>query len=224
MLRSTMRFSPINNFSSAHQFRRNFPFLLLALLLLSSCALKTTKNLVEQSPDRLSIVNPYFSDPARDYLYKAKIDAYGRSFGGIAVIKKIGDNHHRVAFTTEFGNKIFDFEFQGQTFKINFILEDLNKKLIINVLKKDFQILLQEVNQVVGKFISPEMEFFQSPAGKHFNFFGVSTDTGLLEKIIHTTRRKEKILFALKISDNHSAQSISIQHLGIPLNIDLKAF
>ena len=54
-----------------------------------------------------NIENPYFSDVGIDYVYKASIDVYKRHFGGLLIIKKIGEQQHRVAFTTEMGNKLF---------------------------------------------------------------------------------------------------------------------
>ena len=81
------------------------------LLVLSSCSLKTTEGLRETPKTQSEIENPYFSDSSKDYVYKAKIDIYGKYFGGILILKKVGDRSHRVVFTTEFGNKIFDFLF-----------------------------------------------------------------------------------------------------------------
>ena len=79
-----------------------------------------------------------------DYVYKAKIDVYGRYFGGILILKKVDENSHRVVFTTEFGSKIFDFLYEGDTFTKNFMIDDLDKKIIVNTLRKDFKILISE--------------------------------------------------------------------------------
>ncbi|MGB5556311.1 MAG: hypothetical protein WBM83_16760, partial [Flavobacteriaceae bacterium] len=92
----------------------------------------------------IGLLNPYFSNPAKDYVYKSKIDALGKTFGGLLIIKKLGEQHHTIAITTEMGNTLFDFEFQGKDFKINRIIPEMDKKLLINVLKRDFFALIQE--------------------------------------------------------------------------------
>ena len=73
------------------------------LILCNSCALKTTEGLRSAPITKTEITNPYFSSSAIDYIYKAKIDIYGKYFGGILIIKKVTDDMHRVVFTTEFG-------------------------------------------------------------------------------------------------------------------------
>ena len=36
-----------------------------------------------------TIINPYFSDTEKDYVYKAKIKVYDHDFGGIFIVKKM---------------------------------------------------------------------------------------------------------------------------------------
>ena len=89
--------------------------------------MQTTKNLIVKEVSHIEVDNPYFSNTYIDYIYKAKIDIYGRKFGGILIIKKIDENSHRVVFTTEFGNKLFDFLFENDTVINNFVIEELDK-------------------------------------------------------------------------------------------------
>src|SRR5690606_41821271 len=67
------------------------------------------------------IKNPYFSNADIDYIYKASINVYGNHFSGLLILKKIEESKHRVAFTTEMGNKLFDFTFAENSFQVNFI-------------------------------------------------------------------------------------------------------
>ena len=75
---------------------------------------------------------------------EANINAFDNNFGGIFIVKKLGPKHHRIVFTTELGNKIFDFTFKEDSFKVNQILKELDKKLLINILKSDFKTLIME--------------------------------------------------------------------------------
>ncbi len=124
------------------------------ILLLVSCSLKTTEGLRQVHFDKTTVENPYFSNPEIDYVYKAKIEVYNKNFGGILIIKKIGSDSHRVVFTTEFGSKLFDFQFEGDTFTKNFVVEDLDKKFIVNILKDDFKLLVKENAAVLSVYES----------------------------------------------------------------------
>src|SRR5690606_33245610 len=110
----------------------------LCLLVLNCGSYPKKQNFQSKDSALKNIKNPYFSDASKDYIYKASIDVYGKNFGGLLIIKKIANNQHRVAFTTEMGSKLFDFTFTEDDFKVNFILDELNKKILINILKKDF--------------------------------------------------------------------------------------
>src|SRR5690606_37657470 len=72
--------------------------------------------------------NPYFSDTSKDYVYKANMEIYGRNLGGIVVIKKINEDIHRVVFTTDFGNKMLDFEISSDSFKVNLFVDGMDNK------------------------------------------------------------------------------------------------
>ena len=106
--------------------------------------MQTTKNLIVKEVSQIEVDNPYFSNTYIDYIYKAKIDIYGRKFGGILIIKKIDENSHRLIFTKKFGNKLFDFLFENDTVINNFVIEELDKKFIVNTLQNDFKLLVSQ--------------------------------------------------------------------------------
>ena len=117
---------------------------LFAFLLVGCASYPKKKGFKLSTTAENLIINPYFSSTANDYVYKAKINAFDKSFGGIFIVKKLKHEQHRVVFTTEMGNTIFDFEFQGDELKINRILPEMDKKLLINLLKMDFLVLIKE--------------------------------------------------------------------------------
>ena len=42
--------------------------------------------------------------------------------------QKLNETTHRVALTSDFGNKLIDFEVSDNDFKLNYVLPDLDKK------------------------------------------------------------------------------------------------
>src|SRR5690606_20129210 len=133
----------------------------LFIVAFASCSLKTTEGLRQVRFNEYAIENLYFSNFEIDYVYKAKIAVYGKNFGGILIIKKLGIENHRVVFTTEFGSKLFDFQFEGDTFTKNFIVEELDKKFIVNILKDDFKLLVKESATVLEVFEAENQRIYK---------------------------------------------------------------
>ncbi|NND88836.1 MAG: hypothetical protein HKM28_06285 [Flavobacteriaceae bacterium] len=204
-----------------------FSISLFLLLTLNSCALSLTKNLRELPTDRFIVTNTYFSDSDLDYVYKAKLDLYGNYFGGILIIKKIGPREHRVVFTSEFGTKLFDFLLKKDKFTVLSIVEDLDKNLIINTLRTDFQTLLQTEAEVIGKWVATTHVLYKTKAEGRFDFYKydiASDKVDELQEIVHTSATKEKFSIIFEAMDKQIAEKITIRHQNINLTIRLEKF
>lgn len=202
-------------------------FLIISFLssfILMSCSLKTTEGLREIHFNRVEVENLYFSNPAIDYVYKAKIQLYGKNFGGILIIKKLGFENHRVVFTTEFGSKLFDFQFEGDTFTKHFVVEDLDKKFIINILRKDFTLLVNESAKVLAVYEAKNQKVYKTQSRKRLNFYFVDDASEKLHKIVNTSKTKEKMEIGFISSEENIADIIIIKHNNIKLTIDLEKF
>ncbi|WP_094746046.1 hypothetical protein [Aequorivita soesokkakensis] len=197
---------------------------LLATVVLTSCSLKTTEGLRQVPFTKIEVENPYFSNAEIDYVYKAKIEVYGKNFGGILIIKKIAAKSHRVVFTTEFGSKLFDFQFEDDTFTKNFIVEELDKKFIINILKDDFKLLVNEKAKILEVYESENQRIYKTHNDERFNFYFINAGTGQLQKIVNTSKTKEKMEIDFTSSDGKIADTIAIKHNNIKLTIDLEKF
>lgn len=164
---------------------------------------------------------PYFANPEIDYAYKANISVYGNDLSGIFIAKKINATTHRVVFTTEFGNKLLDFEISETDFKVNSIVDELNRKILINTLKNDFKLLLKNQFSIKQQFEDAENKVYKSEDGTQFNYLFASKKENKLFKIVHSTKRKEKININFTSENNTFAENIIIQHYNIKLRIEL---
>jgi hypothetical protein len=192
------------------------------VLIVSSCStLNVVKGYSPVALESTAFEVPYFSNPEMDYVYKANITAYGNDLSGIFIAKKINDTTHRVVFTTEFGNKLLDFEISETDFKINSIVDELDKKILINILKNDFRLLLRNNYVVKEQFDSQENRVFLTGNGKINNYLFVSKSDNRLIKIVNATKRKEKINLNITSENNIFASKIVIQHNNIKLRIEL---
>ncbi len=193
----------------------------LVFFFLVSCSLPTTRGLVEKSVEREYTLNNYFSNEKIDYLYKAQINIYNKNFGGILIIKKIENKHHRIVFITEIGNKIFDFEINNDDFKINYINDDLNKRLILSILENDFVILVKQSVNVSKQFDSKEEHIYQSDFKQSNNYYFYKKNTKQLSKIISTSKNKEKVIIYFSKIKNEIANNIVLEHQDFKSKIDL---
>ncbi|WP_250433799.1 hypothetical protein [Hanstruepera flava] len=197
-------------------------YLIISLLVcFASCASYSKKQgFTPITNSTQTVTNPYFSDSTKDYVYKANIMVYDRDFSGLLIVKKINSNSHRVAFTTEMGNKLFDFSFTESDFKVNYILDELNKKMLINILKSDFQTLTDENFKVSQVFTKQDDLVFNSVVNNKHYYLYKKND---IYKIIRTNKSKEKVVFTYSEINNSFANNITIEHKNIKLNITLKS-
>lgn len=197
----------------------------ILILVLSSCATnKVVKDYKAVPLEKSPVEVTYFSDPTIDYVYKANITVYGKELSGIFIAKKINDSTHRVVFTTEFGNKLLDFEIAENEFKVNFILEELDRKLLINTLITDFRLLLQSHYNSIEQYENDENTLYLTLNKNRINYLFFSKTTNRLSQIVHTSKRKEKIKLSFTAKNNIFAENIVIQHQNIKLKIELNYF
>ncbi|MDT7828602.1 hypothetical protein RQM65_07995 [Pricia sp. S334] len=185
-----------------------------------ACASYPKKNGFEAVENiAIKVLNPYFSDRAKDYVYKAKVEAFDKTFGGLLILKKLGINHHRIVFTTEMGNTLFDFSFQNGGFRVNRIVKEMDRKILISILKKDFAALIVEQPPVLQTFIDNDNRVYATDILSKKHYFYRSE--GQLDKIVRVKNAKEKVVFLFSETEVHRAGKIEILHSGFPLAITL---
>nr|WP_294785728.1 hypothetical protein [uncultured Flavobacterium sp.] len=195
-------------------------FLAIALV---SCG-SVTKNYTPKKLDKTSYTVPYFADSKTDYVYKTNISVYGNEISGIFIAKKINDTTHRIVFTTEFGNKLMDFEISDNDFKVNSIVSELDRKILINTLKEDFRLLLKKEYLIKEQFENEDADIYKSEDGKKYNYIFISKKDKKVEKIVHSSKTKEKFTLLFSSENNIFAEKIQIIHQNIKLKIELNYF
>lgn len=191
------------------------------LLLIVSCKSYKIQGVEKIESDVRNIQNAYFSNPEIDYVYKAHIEVYGNDLSGIFVVKKMNEAKHRVVLTTDFGNKLLDFELSESDFKVNSIVADLDKKIVINTLKKDFRLLLKNNFSVDEVFENEKEMIYKSKEGSQSNYVIKSKENNSITELKNTSKTKEKVVFKFVSKNVTFAESILIQHYNIQLKIEL---
>lgn len=192
----------------------------LILVLAVSCKTYQLTDVKPVSTTEKTVENLYFSS-AEDYVYKCQMDIYKNHISGILIIKKISETTHRVVMTSDFGNKMIDFEISENDFKLNYVLADLDKKMVINFLKNDFQELLRQKYPVAESFENENFSIFRSELDKKKYYLSFNKENSLLTNIVYTKNNKEKINFSFEAKKPTFAKMINLEHKDFKINIKL---
>ena len=192
----------------------------LIFLFFVSCKTYKLSDAKPVSNSEKTVENLYFSSK-EDYVYKCQMDIYKNHVSGILILKKINDTTHRVVLTSDFGNKLIDFEISENDFKLNYVLPDLDKKIVINFLKNDFQHLLRQKYPVSESFENDNSNIYLSKIDKKSYYLFFNKENKFLKQIVYTKNNKEKIDFTFDAKKHIFADSLNLQHKDFKINIKL---
>ncbi len=198
---------------------RNLAYSLI-FILFSSCKTYRLTDVKPIPSSEKTVENLYFSS-SEDYVYKCQMDIYKNHVSGILIIKKISETTHRVVLTSDFGNKLIDFEISENDFKLNYVLPDLDKKIVINFLRNDFQQLLKQKYPVTESFENENSKIYLSKMDKKGYYLFFNKENNLLKQIVYTKNKKEKIDFTFDAKKHIFADSLNLQHKDFKINIKL---
>lgn len=198
-------------------------FLIISSLfvLFISCKTYEIPNATKIESNQKNFQNLYFSDSEKDYVYKASIEVYGKQLGGIFVAKKMNDTLHRAVLTTDFGNTLLDFEVSENSFKVNYCVDELNKKIVLNTLKDDFRLIFRQNHVVEEVFENQSHTIYKIRDGKRFNYLSENKSQQKLIQLIHASKTKEKVVIRFEGKNTTFAEKINVEHKNIKLKIEL---
>lgn len=210
----------------AYQHVQKGIFYLLILVFIASCSnpyknLTKTElelNQLEEIPYSL----PYIEKPV---IYKADIQFYKNNISGLLIIKKTSYKVYRIALTTQFGLKIFDFELDHGKLNTKYCIEYLDKRLILNTFQTDFNLLLMqfEYNSFAAfENRTDNQRIWQLSSGKlHYDYIE-SYSMQKLENIYFRNRNSKKISVGLHSNNGDIPSEITLEHHNIKLKMHLK--
>jgi hypothetical protein len=164
-----------------------------------------------------TLILPYFNETGFEYLYSGNIEAYGNALSGILVVKKISDSQKRVALLSDFGNTLMDFKIENGEAEVNYILDDLNKKIIVKKLKKYFELLVNSKYQVEAIYKKDGNNIYTSELqSKRIKLF--ENSSGSIQQLKQVSRLKEKVEIKY-FSSSDIADSIHFKSNEIPFEM-----
>jgi hypothetical protein len=157
--------------------------------------------------------------------YNAGIDVVGKHISGLLLLKNMPDKSMRIVFTNEAGITFLDFEFSGDhRFTVHHILKQLDKKVVINLLRKDFELLLGIPFQTndFRAWSSDREVFYGAPEKKETDYFITDMDCASLHRLETGSKRKKKVTLMLYGTDLSRPDSVNLQHHTFAMRIRLK--
>ena len=155
--------------------------------------------------------------------FNASIDVVGKHISGLLLIKKMENETTRIVFTNEMGIAFFDFEFSYDgNFTVKKIIHQLDKKPVIEILRKDFFLLLAFPFQEKLRAWQNGNELYLGVVkGSEKWYFTTTHDCSSLATLELGSDRKQKVRIILE-GDSKSPQNILITHLTFQMTIKLK--
>jgi len=190
------------------------------LLTVASCRSYQLADVISQEPTEREVVNPYFSALDTDYAYRADVEVYGKELSGLFMVKRMDSVAHRMVLTTDFGNTLIDMTIGNEQFKVNYVMEDLDRKMVLKLLQEDFNTLLSPQQQAIVHHRLVSQDVYQVK-GKSDAYYFMDKESGYLSKIVKASPRKEQVVYEFKTSDGKTADQIEIIHKSIRLKIRL---
>lgn len=154
-------------------------------------------------------------------LYKASVDVYDNHISGLMFFKTMPDSSQNVVFATETGLTFFNFSWSKTgEFKVQHVIEKLNKKVVINLLRKDLELILIPKSYKDQAQLEPD-NTHSIALKKETAFFIVSENCRSIEKVEvkHDNKIKTKVSY-FPVNKN-IPDSVNIEHLNFNMQIAL---
>jgi len=127
---------------------------LLAVAFISGCAPSLKGGVwLHETPYKSGGIPKVFNSEPGVSSFDFVLERKGKQIDGIVIIKSEGEGNRRIVMTSLFGMTFLDFELKGETIKINYCIEQLNREKVILLFKKDFEILFNPDHSHITKYL-----------------------------------------------------------------------
>ncbi len=156
--------------------------------------------------------------------FSTGVDVMGKHISGLLLIKEMPDQSIRIVFTNEVGVTFFDFEFSRDgKFEVKKIINQLNKKIIIETLKKDFYLLSGLPFQQELKSWKHNNKLYVGMENESERYYFVTSSVcTTLEGVEIGSKRKKMVSISFEGEDTRYPESIVITHFTFDMTLTLK--
>ena len=198
--------------------------LISCMLVLTACS-SSYKHL-QRSQEDVSCIQKFKPD-FTNALYYTEVNVIGKHLSGLLLIKLMPDSSTRMVFSNEAGFKFFDFEFaKNGSFKVFYIIDQMNKKAVITTLRKDFEIIMMQPANMQHGYMSRNIDsgynYYAFPQAKGFNYYITDSTCNQLIRLERASSKKAVVEIKMMDYINGRPDTIGITHTNFNFNIGLK--
>src|SRR5690349_10358076 len=88
-------------------------------------------------------VRIFREDTSESMVYKTTFDYKNKSFSALTYVKYTGNGNFSIILLTTFGNTLLEAQLSKDHFTVNNVVSYLNRKPLLNLLEKDWRLLLK---------------------------------------------------------------------------------
>lgn len=171
-------------------------------------------------PQKALIENIYFAKIGEEHIFRANINVFKNELSGLLVVKRIDDSLHRVVLTSDFGNTLFDFSIYSDKYTANYVMSDMNKKFILNILARDFQLFTATQLPVEKAIIKGDQVIYLGSYNKLKTVVIWNSQLEHVSRLIYGTPNKAKVSYNYNRYEDGKPILI-IEHYNFPMSIRL---
>lgn len=203
-------------------------FILAALaVFLNSCGSLPCRHCYERFPgEKQKVVKPF--SQVDTVTYKVALNLYSMYFSGLLVIKKVEDDHHKMALISETGFKLFDMEVKDGKAEILNVFAELDRSMVKRTFKEDLvALVLSGFDQNKCKSYGYKEKndiLFMCPERKDIATFALIQPDGLVKKVWKAEDKDEEyveINYGFEGKQFSKPKFITIIHFNVRLRIEL---
>ncbi len=205
--------------------------LIITMIFLNSCVVNPFKGVKFDSCDTITTDEKVISFPSilakgdSIRLFDLRIKFKEQKFSGLAVIKRSEKmaNQYQISGTSKMGGKLFDLKFHKDKMEVGFIIEPLNKKMLLKLLESDFKMLLSDFKMPEKLKCSQkgEQEIFRFKHNRSKYYYNREIESKQTNKIFKKAGYFGQTCLEFKKYDNSFPKQIIFDHTGINLSLEL---
>jgi len=156
--------------------------------------------------------------------FHASIDVVGKHLSGLLLIKPTDDHTYRIVFTNEAGFTFFDFEAKTDgSFTVKKVIPQLDKKPVINTLRKDFDLLtgIPFHHAAMKSWSNDSLQYIGVDKGKERYFMVTDKQCNALKRLELGSHRKVKLTETSTAENFNDPQNVVIRHRTFDMTITL---
>lgn len=166
----------------------------------------------------------FTNDTSESMVYKSSLDYRGKNFSSVIYLKKTDEHSFSMVLMSTFGNTMLEGTFSKDSFVFKNVVSYLNRKPLLDLIEHDWRILLRgnlfdARPQIYSE--SEQQTVYQFNDKNTTSLYYYSIGKGTVELIESFSGKSKKAILNIDRMPPKSPESISIEHPGMGLKIEM---